>query len=308
MQERGRPHHPIDEFCSALAREQKAAAIGVILSGSGSDGTLGLRAIKAEGGVTFAQDPKTAAWPAMPVSAISAGVVDFVLPPARIAAELARISRHPYLLKNGEAPEGDGLEKIYLLLRSATGVDFRLYKQPTVSRRVARRMALQKMESLSEYVRFLKQHSDEIKALADDIFIHVTGFFRDPECFQALRKHVFPKLHLNRRADPVRVWVPGCSTGEEVYSLAMLLVESLSASTNPTQIQMFGTDISETAVQRARCGDLFGRLPCEACHPRACGASSSRSSMAIRSTRRCAACAFSRGMTWQTTRHFRNST
>ena len=248
------PHHPIDEFCSALASEQRAAAIGVILSGSGSDGTMGLRAIKAEGGVTFAQEPKTAAWPAMPASAISAGVVDFILPPARIAAELARISRHPYLVKNGQAPVGDGMEKIYLLLGSATGVDFRLYKQPTVSRRVARRMALQKMKSLSEYVRYLKQHTDEIKALADDIFIHVTGFFRDPECFQALRKRVFPKLHLIRRADPVRVWVPGCSTGEEVYSLAMMLVESLTASNNQTKIQMFGTDISEPAVQRARAG------------------------------------------------------
>src|SRR5580658_5443152 len=197
------PHHPIDEFYVALAREHKTAAVGVILSGSGSDGTLGLEAIKAEGGVTFAQDPKTAAWPSMPASAISAGAVDFVLPPARIAAELARIGRHPYLLDHGEAPEGvgpggDGLEKIYLLLRSATGVDFRLYKQPTVSRRVARRMVLQKAASLSEYVRFLKQNSTEVRALADDIFIHVTGFFRDPESFQALRKQVFPKLQLNR--------------------------------------------------------------------------------------------------------------
>jgi two-component system CheB/CheR fusion protein len=248
------PHHPIDEFCAALAHEQKAAAIGVILSGSGSDGTLGLRAIKTEGGVTFAQDPKTASWPAMPASAISAGVVDFVLPPAGIAAELARISRHPYLLRNGEAPEGDGLEKIYILLGSATGVDFRLYKQPTVSRRVGRRMALKKVGSLSEYVRFLRQHADEIKALADDIFIHVTGFFRDAESFQVLRKHVFPKLHLNRRADPVRVWVPGCSTGEEVYSLVMLLLEALAASSSQTKFQMFGTDISEPAVQRARAG------------------------------------------------------
>jgi two-component system CheB/CheR fusion protein len=248
------PHHPIDEFCAALAREQKAAAIGVILSGSGSDGTLGLRAIKSEGGVTFAQDPKTASWPSMPASAISAGVVDFVLPAAEIAAELARISRHPYLLKNGEAPEGDGLEKIYMLLLSATGVDFRLYKQPTVSRRVGRRMALRKMGSLDEYVRLLKQHADEIKALADDIFIHVTGFYRDAESFQSLRTHIFPKLRLNKRSDPVRIWVPGCSTGEEVYSIAMLLIESLGASTNQTKIQMFGTDISEPAVQRARAG------------------------------------------------------
>jgi two-component system, chemotaxis family, CheB/CheR fusion protein len=248
------PYHPIDEFCASLAREQKTTAIGVILSGSGSDGTLGLKAIKSEGGVTFAQDPKTAAWPAMPRSAISADAVDFVLPPAGIASELVRIGRHPYLLERGQALESDGLERIYSLLRSATGVDFRLYKQPTVSRRVARRMALQKIGSLSEYVRLLKQNASEIEALADDIFIHVTGFFRDPECFQALRKQVFPKLHLNRGGDPVRVWVPGCSTGEEVYSIAMLLLESLGANANPTRIQMFGTDISESAVQRARAG------------------------------------------------------
>ncbi len=246
------PYHPIDEFAFALAREQKTSAIGVILSGSGSDGTLGLKAIKAEGGVTFAQEPQSAAWPSMPASAIAAGAVDFVLPAARIAAELTRIARHPYLLKQGEAPDGDGLGKIYALLRSATGVDFALYKQPTVSRRVARRMALQKIKSLPEYVQFLKQHDAEAQALADDIFIHVTGFFRDPDCFQALRKLVFPKLHLNRRAEPVRVWVPGCSTGEEVYSLAMLLIESLGANATDTKIQMFGTDVSEPAVARAR--------------------------------------------------------
>jgi len=248
------PYHPIDEFYVALAHERKTAAIGVILSGSGSDGTLGLKAIKAEGGVTFAQDPKTAAWPAMPASAISAGAVDFVLPPGGIAAELARIGRHPYLLERGEAPEGDDLEKVYLVLRSSTGVDFRLYKQPTVSRRIARRMALQKLGSLSDYVRSLKQNAAEVRALADDIFIHVTGFFRDPESFQALRKHAFPKLHLNRRSAPVRVWVPGCSTGEEVYSIAMLLIESLRENTNQIKIQMFGTDISEPAVERARSG------------------------------------------------------
>jgi len=254
------PHHPIDEFYAALAREERTAGIGVILSGSGSDGTLGLKAIKAEGGVTFAQDPKTAAWPDMPISAISAGAVDFVLPPAGIAAELVRIGRHPYLLAHGEGPEGDGLEKIFVLLRSATGVDFRLYKQPTVSRRVARRMALRKMATLDDYVQYLKQNGAEIKALSDDIFIHVTGFFRDPESFQALRRHVFPKLNMNRRADPIRVWVPGCSTGEEVYSIVMLLLESIGANSNQTahanqtRIQMFGTDISETAVGRARAG------------------------------------------------------
>jgi two-component system CheB/CheR fusion protein len=234
------PHHPIDQFCSALAQERNSAAIGVILSGSGSDGTVGLKAIKAKGGVTFAQDPKTAAWQSMPMSAISAGAVDFVLPPSGIAEELARIGRHPYLRESGTAPEGDGLESVYRLLRSATGVDFRLYKQPTVSRRVARRMALKKASSLDEYVQFLKQDAPEIKALADDVFIHVTGFFRDPDCFQALRRRVFPTFYQTKRAEPIRVWVPGCSTGEEVYSVAMLLLESRRADGGPTRIQMFG--------------------------------------------------------------------
>jgi two-component system CheB/CheR fusion protein len=249
------PHHPIDEFLIALAGDQSSAGIGVILSGSGSDGTIGIKAIKAEGGITFAQDPKTAEWPAMPMSAIAAGAIDSVLPPKGIAAELARIGRHPYLREHREAPEGDGLEKVYALLRSATGVDFRWYKQPTVRRRVARRMALRKMTSLAKYAQFLKQNPAEWEALAEDLFIHVTGFFRDPESFQALRKQVFPKLRSKRSADdPIRIWVPGCSTGEEAYSIAMLLLENLGADANRARIQMFATDISEPAIERARAG------------------------------------------------------
>ncbi len=248
------PHHPIDEFFLSLARERGAAAIGVVLSGSGSDGTNGLKAIKTEGGITFAQDPDTAGWAAMPASAIAAGAADFVLSPAAIAVELARIGRDPYLLEAAEAPEGNGLQKVYALLRSVTGVDFRLYKPQTVKRRIARRMALRRIASIGAYAALLKQNAAEVKALERDIFIHVTGFFRDPECFQALRKLVFPKLHLNRRPDPVRVWVPGCSTGEEVYSLAMLLLESLGENPNQTKIQLFGTDIAEPAIARARAG------------------------------------------------------
>jgi two-component system CheB/CheR fusion protein len=184
-------HHPIDEFAVALAEERGNAAIGVVLSGTGSDGTLGLKAIKVAGGITFAQDPKTAQWPTMPLSAIAAGSVDFILSPKRIAAELARIGRHPHLAEAREVPEGSDLDKICLILRSATGVDFRLHKQSTFRRRMARRMALQKIGSLNEYAQVLKQNPEEAKALADDIFIHVTGFFRDPECFQALRKTGF---------------------------------------------------------------------------------------------------------------------
>lgn len=247
--------HLIDDFSISLAEEQGNAAIGVVLSGTGSDGTYGLKTIKAAGGVTFAQDPKTAEWPAMPMSAIAAGSVDFVLAPRRIAAELARVGRHPYLAAVPEVPEGSDLEKVCLTLRSSVGVDFRLYKQATVRRRIARRMALQRIASLNKYARILRQKPEEAQALADDIFIHVTSFFRDPECFQALRKRVLAKLGLKRSAgNPIRVWAPGCSTGEEAYSLAILLLEELGEQVDRIKIQIFGTDIQELAVEHARSG------------------------------------------------------
>lgn len=246
---------PIDDFSIALAEEQGNAAIGVVLSGTGSDGTYGLKAIKAAGGVTFAQDPKTAQWAAMPMSAMTAGSVDFVLSPRRIAAELARIGRHPYLAEARDVGEGTDLDKVCLSLRASTGVDFRLYKQATVRRRIARRMALQKVGSLNKYAQILKQNPEEAQSLAEDIFIQVTSFFRDPECFQALRKVVLAKLGAKRAAeDPIRIWVAGCSTGEEVYSIAMLLLEELGERANRIKIQIFGTDIQERAVEHARAG------------------------------------------------------
>jgi two-component system CheB/CheR fusion protein len=247
-------YHPIDDFALALAHDRQSAAIGVVLSGNGSDGTLGLKAIKVDGGITFAQDPQTTRSPGMPMSAIWAGSVDFVLTPNEIAAKLARIGRHPHLLGPLEAADGE-LDNICQLLRAATGVDFRLYKQATVGRRVARRMAVQKIASLKRYAQFIKKNPVEAAALADDIFIHVTGFFRDPECFQALRRQVFPRLRFAGPAgDAIRIWVPGCSTGEEVYSIAMLLLEDLDEQPNRTKIQMFGTDISDRAVEHARAG------------------------------------------------------
>ncbi len=246
---------PIDDFSIALAEEQGNAAIGVVLSGTGSDGTYGLEAVKAAGGVTFAQDPKTAQWPAMPMSAIAAGAADFVLSPRRIAAELARIGRHPYVAEAREAPEGSDLDKICLILRASAGVDFRLYKQATVRRRIARRMALRKIASLSRYAQLLKQDRAEAQTLSDEIFINVTSFFRDPECFQALRKRVLAQLRVNRsQGEPIRIWVAGCSTGEEVYSIAMLLFEELGEPGSRTGIQFFGTDIQERAVEHARAG------------------------------------------------------
>ncbi len=247
--------HPIDDFSVALAEEQGSGAIGVVLSGTGSDGTYGLKAIKAAGGVTFAQDPKTAQWPGMPTNAIAAGSVDFVLSPKRIAAELARIARHPYVAEAKEIPDGADLDKICLVLGAAVGVDFRQYKRPTVRRRIARRMALQKIASLSRYLQILKQNPDEAKALAEDIFIHVTSFFRDPDCFDALKKQVLAKLRADASpGDPIRIWVPGCSTGEEVYSIAMLLMEELGDRAGRIGVQFFGTDIQERAVDHARAG------------------------------------------------------
>ncbi len=255
-------HLPINRFFASLAQDQASAAIGVILSGTASDGTAGLQAIKAEGGVAFAQDPKSAAYPGMPESAILAGCVDFVLPPEGIARELVRLRRLPYAKRTAGVLETEppvvgaaGLQKIIHVLRAATGVDFSLYKTGTIKRRVARRMVLHKIDSLQQYGQYLEQNAFEVQALYQDIFIHVTSFFREPESFAALQRRVFPKLIANRpQGEPLRIWVPGCSTGEEPYSIAIALLEFLSKRSSGTAVQIFGTDISAAAVDRARAG------------------------------------------------------
>ena len=255
-------HLSVDFFFRSLAADQKSRAIGVILSGTASDGTEGLRAIKAEGGLTFAQDEKSAKYDGMPHSAIAAGVVDFVLPPEGIARELARLGREPYIArpaaaKAGDAlPEGDeDLNKVFILLRSATGVDFSFYKPTTLKRRIARRMMLHKIESLATYVRFLKQTPNEMDALYQDLLINVTSFFREPEVFEALKKRVFPRLLKNPPPQtPIRVWVPGCSTGEEAYSIVIALLEFLGNKGASVPVQVFATDISESAIDKARIG------------------------------------------------------
>ncbi|HXJ42715.1 MAG TPA: chemotaxis protein CheB, partial [Bryobacteraceae bacterium] len=246
---------PIDHFLEALAEDLKATAIGVILSGTASDGTLGLEAIKAEGGVTFAQDEASAQYPSMPLSAVAAGCVDFILPPAAIAAELARLARHPHLRSFEPLPEtgDDVLRRICVLLRTVTGVDLQLYKRTTIGRRVARRMALQKIDSFEQYMQLLLKDRAELVALCDDIFIHFTRFFRDPEALEALRRSVFSKI-LSSTADAIRVWIPGCSTGEEVYSIAMLLIEQLAEHSSQAKLQIFGTDIRDRAIEQARAG------------------------------------------------------
>ncbi|MGD0128854.1 MAG: chemotaxis protein CheB [Terriglobia bacterium] len=256
-------HMPIDCFLSSLAEDRKGRAVGVILSGTASDGTLGLRAIKAEGGITFAQDEKTAKYDSMPRNAIAAGCVDFILSPEGIAKELARIGRHPYLIQSlaTEADETlaagtDELNQILALVRGLSGDDFTWYKQNTIKRRIKRRMVLQKMDKLAHYVRYLRGNNQELQELYQDFLINVTGFFRDREVFQALKKKVLPALLKNRAADsPLRFWVPGCSTGEEAYSIAVCALEFLGAAKSNIPIQIFGTDISEAAIEKARNGN-----------------------------------------------------
>jgi two-component system CheB/CheR fusion protein len=251
---------PIDYFLHSLAEQYRTQAIGVILSGTLSDGALGLKAIKAEGGVTFAQEERSAKFHDMPRAAIAAGSVDFILPPEGIARELAQIGSHPYVAmpkpKHEEQPlPGTTQEKIYAMLQKASGVDFRNYRQTTIKRRISRRMVLNKIDTLEQYLAFLSEKPAEVDALYEDILITVTGFFRDPEAFETLKKRVFPTLLKKRSANsPIRIWVAGCSTGEEVYSIAIALFESLSDTTINPPIQIFATDISDTAIERARTG------------------------------------------------------
>jgi two-component system CheB/CheR fusion protein len=251
-------HLPVDFFLRALAAERGSRAIGVILSGTASDGTDGLRAIKAAEGITLVQDPASAKFGGMPRSAVEAGVVDYSLPLPKLAEELLRLSHHPYVVA-GEPDQTTGdpstLSKIFELVRKTAGVDFAEYKSPTLERRIARRMALSSVPDLPAYLRSLQGNPPEVRALYEDILIHVTAFFRDPEVFETLKARVFPEILRHKtEGAPIRIWVAGCSTGEEVYSLAMVLLEYLNGDLGGHLIQIFGTDVSEKAIERARSG------------------------------------------------------
>ncbi|HEX9671214.1 MAG TPA: chemotaxis protein CheB [Thermoanaerobaculia bacterium] len=254
-------HRPIDVFLRSLAEDQGHRAIGVVLSGTANDGTLGLQEIKAAGGITFAQDD-TAQQTSMPRSAVAAGCVDFVLPPEGIARELAGIARHPSIAPaaaaraRSKAPAGEpDLAGILELVRRGTGVDFSEYKTSTVHRRVTRRMVLHKLEGLKDYARLLRKDAGEVEALRQDLLINVTSFFRNPETFEALKARVLTKLFKDRpRHDPLRVWVPGCSTGEEAYSLAILCAELNAARGGHRPVQIFATDLSAAGIDKARAG------------------------------------------------------
>ena len=256
------PHYPVDRFLCSLAEDIESQAIAVILSGTGSDGTEGMKAVKAACGITFAQTEESAKYSGMPLSAIGTGTADFILSPQEIAKELARIGQHPGELRKpiawsdhekGEGEE-DGLKHVFTLLKNTANVDFHNYKRSTVRRRIGRRMVLHKIDNLSTYARYMEKHPSEVMDLFRDILIHVTSFFREPEGFRALMAALATPIKERKRDEPFRVWVAGCASGEEVYSIAICLDEILDSVGQRTQLQLFGTDISEKALQRARKG------------------------------------------------------
>jgi two-component system CheB/CheR fusion protein len=254
---------PIDRFLESLARQERDRAIGVILSGTGTDGTRGLQAIKAAGGITFAQAEKSAKYSGMPASAIAAGCVNFVLPPEQIAVELARIAEHPDIAPRAAfeevkvEPRADekAFRQILAILHQRTGVDFTDYRAAMLRLRIQRRMVFHKFESPQEYAEHLGRHATEFNELFNAILLHETGFFRDRSLFQALRKKLFPALLNNSSAtEPIRVWVPGCSTGQELYSIAITLAEFMGERLMHRPVQFFGTDIHDGALEKARAG------------------------------------------------------
>ena len=255
------PRMPIDFFFRSLAQDQRERGICVVLSGTGSDGTLGVRAVKGEGGMAMAQAPDSVPYDGMPRSAIETGLVDFVLPAAGMFAQIETYVNHAF----GQAPvppDGSGvtlfseiLKKIFVILRVQTGHDFSNYKENTIIRRVERRMALQQITKAEDYLRFLRDHPEEAEALFRDFLIGVTRFFRDPAAFTALKQEALPEVFAGKApGSTVRVWVCGCSTGEEAYSIAMLVQEYLDGLRLGVNVQIFATDIDKSAIEIARAG------------------------------------------------------
>jgi len=257
---------PIDLFFRSLAADQGQGAVGIILSGSGSDGTLGLQAIKAEYGMAIVQDPNSAKFRGMPTSAIDAGLADFILPPAKIPAQLLAYTAHRTHKVVGSTSSwvertGNALNPIFLLLRSQTGHDFSYYKRNTISRRIERRMNVHQIREVAQYTRYLKQNPQEVEMLFKELLIGVTSFFRDPEAFELLRSRIVTEILRDKSTDStVRFWVPGCSTGEEVYSLAIILREAMDEAQANPRIQIFGTDIDSEAIDTARNGRYLANI------------------------------------------------
>jgi two-component system CheB/CheR fusion protein len=257
---KGEKSNTIDIFFISLAEIHQEHAIGIVLSGTGSDGTVGLKTIKDLGGITVAQDQESAAYFDMPQSAISAEVVDYILSPSEIPAKLQELVRTARITQSDiniteELKEDEGFKNILALLRTKRAVDFTYYKQTTIRRRILRRMALLKIEKLREYQHYLLGNKSEQDALFNDLLIPVTAFFRDPATFDLLCEKVFPKLFKNKpAAEPIRIWSAGCATGEEAYSLAICLHEYFGDEIHSRRIQIFASDISEAVIAKARSG------------------------------------------------------
>ena len=251
---------PIDTLFRSLAHDQRERAIGIVLSGTGSDGTVGVRAIKGEGGMVIAQIPESCEFDGMPRSAIATGMVDFELSPADMPNQLMRYVKHafgqPPKVANQVSPLSDNaLKKIFILVRSQTSHDFSQYKPSTTCRRIERRMAVHQIESTDAYVKYLQQTPAEVEALFRDLLIGVTHFFRDTEAFEALASIIIPKLFEGKSPGAViRVWCTGCSTGEEAYSIAILLHEQAKKLKQTYKLQIFASDIDSRAIATARAG------------------------------------------------------
>ncbi len=252
--------HPIDFFFRSLARDQNERAVAIVLSGAGTDGTLGLKDIKGEGGMVMVQEPESAKYDGMPRSAIDTGLADYVLPPEKMPEQLVKYVRHPYVVASAKRDTlmskiSENLHKILLLIRGQTGRDFSYYKETTIIRRVERRMNINQISEVSHYINYLQRNPLEIELLFKELLIGVTSFFRDPEAFEAIRKKIIPQIFVKKPlGGTVRVWVPGCSTGEEAYSLAILLKEYIEKVRKGFNIQIFATDIDTSAIEKARTG------------------------------------------------------
>ena len=252
-----RSHHlPIDLFFRSLALSKQEMAIGIILSGTGSDGTMGAQAIKAEGGMVMVQSPESSEYDGMPRSVIATGLADYILPPAEMPAQLIAYVTQTFGKRPHVAPKAESaMKKIFNLLRTQTGHDFSHYKQNTIIRRIERRMAIRNVKSVDEYVRNLEQKPAEVETLFHDLLIGVTSFFRNPTAFDELQKKVIQNLFTGKNSDSViRIWVPGCSTGEEAYSIGILLQEQMEMLKQIFRVQIFATDIDSRAIVQARSG------------------------------------------------------
>ncbi len=255
-----KPHLAIDFFFRSLAQDQHERAIGIILSGAGSDGTQGVRLIKSECGMVMAQSPESVEFDSMPSSAIATGLVDYVLPAAEMPAKLIDYISHAFgkLTPSGASltvQNQEVMKKIFILLRNQTGHDFSQYKPNTINRRIERRLVIHQIEAMGDYIKYLQQTPAEVEALFFDMLIGVTQFFRDPPAFLALAEQIKTKLFVNKPVGTlIRVWVPGCSTGEEAYSIAILLVEAMEALNLSYTVQLFATDINSRAITAARIG------------------------------------------------------